>query len=222
MSNGENKFEHYVHSLRFDDEPSKDHQDKLEKQLLEVYDNRQKYGGHVEPVAVYMRKLAIAAGFLIVCGVLFWGIDKLIITEPHPDFIANHPDRAKLEKIIKDEQATGTEKKNLIATMSDIWDMVGNEDTDALVSILQTDDIARSIRTWAAEYLGRFGNDQTLTMLDSAILKLDATDPNDPLKIAASEIRKRLNRPEPQTPPGPDAMKAPSMKSLDDCEPQAD
>lgn len=216
MTNEENKFEQYVNSLRFDDEPSKDHQDKLEKKLLEAYDYQQKYGGHVEPVSLYMRKLSMAAGFLIVCGILFWGIDKAFITEPHPDFIASHPDRDILEKIIEDEQATGIEKKNLVAKMSDIWNMIRNEDADALVSVLQTEDIARTMRSWAAEYLGRFGNDQTLAMLNDAILKLGVTDPNDPLKIAASEIRKRLKLPETQTPEQSQTPEVPSLKSLDE------
>lgn len=219
MTNEENKFEQYVNSLRFDDEPSKDHQDKLEKKLLEAYDYQQKYGGHVEPVSLYMRKLSMAAGFLIVCGILFWGIDKAFITEPHPDFIASHPDRDILEKIIEDEQATGIEKKNLVAKMSDIWNMIRNEDADALVSVLQTEDIARTMRSWAAEYLGRFGNDQTLAMLNDAILKLGVTDPNDPLKIAASEIRKRLNLPELQAPEKIDSLnETPKLQGLDDIE----
>lgn len=200
MSNDEKKFEDYVHSLRFDDAPSQDHQDKLEKQLLEAYDQRQESGDSVEPVSLYLRKLSIAAGFLIACGVLFWGIDKAFITRPHPDFIANHPERDTLEQIIEDEQVTGAEKKNLIAEMNDIWKMIRSQDSNTLVSVLGSDDIARSVRAWAAGHLGQFGNQKTLDMLDGAILKLGVTDPNDPLKIAASEIRNRLNLPESQTP----------------------
>jgi len=160
-----------------------------------------------------MRKLSIAAGFLIACGVLFWGIDKAFITRPHPDFIATHPERETLEQIIEDEQATGAEKKNLIAEMSDIWKMIGNEDADALVSVLGSDSIARSVRAWAAEHLARFGNQDTLDMLDSAILNLNITDPNDPLNVAASEIRKRLNLPQSQT---PSKTEMPSLESLDE------
>lgn len=216
MSNEEKKFEHYVNSLRFDDAPSQEHQDKLEKQLLEAYDQRQPAGDTVEPVSLYMRKLSIAAGFLIACGILFWGIDKVFITRPHPDFIANHPERDTLEQIIENEQATGAEKKNLIAEMSDIWKMIRNEDADALVSVLGSDSIARSVRTWAAEHLAQFGNQDTLDMLDSAILNLGVTDPNDPLKIAASEIRKRLNLPEPKPSSKAETSEAPSMTSLEE------
>ncbi|MDH4203607.1 MAG: hypothetical protein OEV87_12045 [Phycisphaerae bacterium] len=213
MSNDEKKFEHYVNSLRFDDAPSKEHQDKLEQQLLEAYDQRQPAGDAVEPVSLYMRKLSIAAGFLIACGVLFWGIDKAFITRPHPDFIANHPERDTLEQIIENEQAAGAERKNLIAEMSDIWKMIRNEDADALVSVLGSDSIARSVRLWAAGHLGQFGNQQALDMLDSAILNLGVTDPNDPLKVAASEIRKRLNLPEMQAPA---KSETPSLESLDE------
>jgi hypothetical protein len=213
MTNEEQKFEHYVNSLRFDDAPSRDHQDKLEKQLLEAYDQRQPAGDLVEPVSLYMRKLAMAAGFLIAAGVLFWGIDKVIITQPHPDFIANHPERDTLEQIIENEQVTGAEKKNLIAEMSDIWKMIRNQDSDSLVSVLGSDSIARSVRVWAADHLGQFGNKDTLDMLDSAILKLGVTDPNDPLNVAASQIRKRLNLPQSQT---PSKAEMPSLESLDE------
>lgn len=208
----EKKFEQYVNSLRFDDTPSTEHRDKLEKQLLEAYDQRQESGDSVEPVSLYLRKLSIAAGFLIACGVLFWGIDNVFITRPHPDFIANHPERAKLERIIEEEQVEGIEKKNLIATMSEVWKMIRNQDADGLVSILSSDEIARSVRTWAAEHLGQFGNQQTLDILNGAILKLGITDPNDPLKVAASEIRNRLNLREAES---PDQSETPSMKSLD-------
>ena len=216
MSNDETKFEHYVNSLRFDDEPSKDHQDKLEKKLLEAYDHQQKYGSYVEPVSIYLRKLSIAAGFLIACGVLFWAVDKMFITQPHPDFIATHPERDTLEQIIEDEQATGIEKKNLIAKMNDIWTMICNKDADGLVSVMGSDNIAGSLRLWAAEHLARFGNQDTLDMLEHTILKLNITDPNDPLKVAASEIRKRLNLPETQAPAKTETHEAPSLQSLDE------
>jgi hypothetical protein len=222
MTDDEKKFEHYVHSLRFDDAPSTDHQDKLEKQLLEAYDQRQGSGDGVEPVSLYLRKLSIAAGFLIAAGVLFWGIDNVFITRPHPDFIANHPERDTLEQIIENEQVTGTEKKNLIAEMSDIWKMIRNQNADGLVSVLGSDDIARSVRAWAAGHLGQFGNQRTLDMLDSTILKLGVTDPNDPLKIAASEIRKRLNLPEAGSSSKAETSEAPSMTSLEKQTPETE
>jgi len=220
MTDKDNKFKNYVDSLRFDDEPSKDHRGKLEEQLLEAYDQKQ-YSERVEPVGLYMHKLAMAAGFLIVCGVLFWGVDKMFITKPHPDFIANHPDKEALQEIIRKEQVTGTEKKALVASIRDIWDLIEDEDDESLVSVLQTDEIAMSVRTWAARYLGTFGNEETLTLLDNAILKRSVTDPNDPLKIAATKIRKRLNLPEPETSEKPEVSDTPSMNARDDCEPQA-
>lgn len=217
MSDEEKKFQQYVDSLRFDDAPSKEHQDKLEKRLLEAYDYQQKYGNHVEPVAVYLRKLAIAAGFLIVCGVLFWGIDKAFITK-ETDFIAQHPDKEILEEIIVEEQATGDEKSHLIAKMSDIWDMIRDQDADALVSVLQSDNVARKVRTWAASYLGQFGTERTLAMLEDAIGRLEIADPNDPIRIAASKIRARLHLgpvEEDATETDTEESESPSMRSAD-------
>ena len=215
MTNEEQKFEQYVNSLRFDDAPSQEHQDKLEQQLLEAYDQRQPAGDSVDPVSLYLRKLSMAAGFLIAAGLLFWGIDKTFITRPHPDFIANHPERDTLEQIIEDEQATGVEKKNLIARMSDIWTMIHNKNTDGLVSVISSDNTGRSLRLWAAEHLAKFGNEDTLDVLENTITKLNITDPNDPLKVAASEIRKRLNLPELQAPAKTETYEAPFFQSLD-------
>jgi hypothetical protein len=217
MTKNENKFEQYVNSLGFDDAPSKEHQDKLEKKVLEAYDYQKKYGDHVEPVAIYLRKLSIAAGFLIICGVLFWAVDKVFITQ-ETDFIANHPDKEILQEIIEDEQASGAEKMSLIARMSDIWDMITNKEADALVSVLQTEDLARTVRTWAATYLGKFGTVDTLAMLEDVISRLGISDPNDPLKIAAATIRERLNSEEQQTRPQDKfhSDSPPAMRSADE------
>ena len=198
MTNEDKKFEQYVESLRFDDAPSQGHREKLEQQLLDAYDDRAEQADtiEIEPTSLYVRKLAMAAGFLIVCGALFWGINKTMITSQHPDFIVSHPEREKLERIIEKETATRTEKKHLIAKMSTIWTMIQDQDSDALVSVLGSDTVAYRVRTWAADHLGDFGDEQTLTLLEQTIEQMQITDPNDPLVIAADKIRKRLGKTE--------------------------
>ncbi len=202
MSNEEKKFQNFVESIRFDDSPSEAHREKLEKQLLQAYDYEQKYGDYVEPVSIYVRKLAIAASFLIVCGLLFWGIDSMFIGEQ--GYVAQHPEKEAIEQIIEAENVTGQEKKQLVAQIKDIWDMISNQDTDALVSVLETDETAYAVRKWAAKYLGKFGGEDTLAVLDATIDHLGVTDPENPLVIAADKIRSRLGLPKPakeQTPP---------------------
>lgn len=187
MTNEEQKFEQYVNSLRFDDEPSQDHRDKLEKKLLEAYDYQQKYGGYVEPVSIYLRKIAIAAGFLIVCGALFWTIDTYYIGSSPP--YANDPE---IKELLEQKDISGHEEKQLLARLNEIWEMIRSKDADALVSVLQSDEITGKVRLWAAKYLGQFGNQQTLTMLEQTIEQMHITDPNHPLMIAAQKIRCRL------------------------------
>lgn len=199
MTKEENQFHQYVDSLRFDDEPSKDHQDKLEKQLLEAYDHQRKYGSYVEPVSIYLRKLAAAAGFLIICGILFWGIDRTFITT-EPDFIANHPERDVLEHIIKEEQVIGKEKKNLIAQMKNLWDLIYTQNTEELVAVLQSEDITHTLQDWAAKHLGQLGDQKTLIQLEQSIQDLNIDDPYNPLMTAAQTIRERLDQPDPNKP----------------------
>ena len=195
MSNEEKKFQAYVDSIRFDDTPGEAHRETLEKQLLEAYDHEQKYGDYVEPVSLYLRKLAIAASFLIVCGLLFWGIDSMFIGEQ--SYVAQHPEKEAIEQIIEAENVTGEEKKQLVAQIKDVWDMISSKDTDALVSVLETDETAYALRKWAAKYLGKFGGEDTLAVLDATIEHLDVTDPENPLIIAADKIRSRLGLPKP-------------------------
>lgn len=189
MTKDEQNFENYVDSLRFDDEPSKDHQDKLEKQLLQVYDHEQKYGDYVEPVTVYFRKLAIAASFLVVCGVLFWAIDTHFIRSAPP--YAADPE---IMKIIEQQPASAQEQKQLMARVNEIWTMISDQDSEALVSVLQADDLGRKVRAWAAKYLGQFGNEKTLTSLEQVIHEMEITDPANPLIVAEQAIRDRLER----------------------------
>lgn len=195
MSNDEKKLEEYVDSIRFDDEPTAAGRDKLEKQLLEAYDNQQEVGGYVEPVSVYFRKLAVAAGFLVAAGVLFWAIDSAFIG-PDKNHFAGHPEEETIQKIIEEENVSGSEKKKLIAQISDVWDMVTNKDTDGLVAVLETQDTAYAVRSWAAKYLGKFGNEKALSGLQATIEKLNISDPNNPLVMAADKIRQRLGLPE--------------------------
>lgn len=195
MSNKEEKFKTYVESVRFDDEPTDAHREKLEKKLLEAYDHEQKYGDYVEPVGIYLRKLAIAASFLIVCGLLFWGIDSMFIDEQ--SYLTQHPEKEAIKQIIKAENVTGQEKVKLLTQINEVWDMIGNQDTDALVAVLETNETAYALRKWAAKYLGKFGGEDTLAVLETTIDHLDVTNPENPLMIAAEKIRQRLGLPQP-------------------------
>lgn len=214
MNNDEQKFEQYVDSIRFDDEPRAEHRDKLEKQVLEAYDTQAEYGGYEEPVAVYFRKLAIAACFLIGAGVLFWAIDSMFIT---PEPFAHHPEKEAIQEIIEEENVTGAEKKKLVAQIQDLWTLISNHDTDELVSALNTSDIAYNVRTWAAGYLGKFGNEKTLAAIESKIHSLNITDPNNPLVIAAHQIRQRLNLPKEEN---SESQEMPGMQSLESADDQ--
>jgi hypothetical protein len=216
MNEEEKKLEAFVNTIRFDDEPSAAHRDKLEKELLEAYDYEQKYGDYQEPVSVYFRKFAIAAGFLIVCGVLFWAIDSAVIS-PEEQFLAQNPHKEEIEQILVTEDVKGIEKKNLIAQFSEVWDMITDQDAESLVSVLQTSDVSYRVRVWGAKYLGKFGGEDTLVSLEEAIGQLHIDDPNDPLKIAAAKIRKRLNLPESPIEQAPQTEESdePSMKAIE-------
>lgn len=214
MSNDEKKFKQYVDSIRFDDEPNAAHRDKLEKQILEAYDTQAEYGDYVEPVSVYFRKLAFAAGFLIVAGVLFWAIDSAFIS-PVPEPFAGHPEKETIQKIIEEENVTGTEEKKLFAQISDVWDMVAKKDTHGLMAVLETHDTAYAVRSWAAKYLGKFGNEETLGSLEAAIEKLNISDPNNPLVIAAESIRQRLGLDKSEITPQTDSGNEQTLQGVD-------
>ena len=214
MSNDEKKFEDHVNSIRFDDEPNRVSRDKLEKQLLEAYDTQAEYGDYVEPVSVYFRKLAIAAGFLVAAGVLFLAIDSTFIGPKDP--FAHHPEKETIQTIIEEENVSGSEKKKLVAQISDVWDKVTNKDTDGLVAVLETQDTAYAVRKWAAKYLGKFGNEKTLSGLQATIEKLNISDPNNPLVIAADKIRQRLGLSEEDKTSPPENCGMQSLESIEE------
>ena len=218
MSNDEKKFEQYVDSIRFDDEPNATHRDKLEKQLLEAYDTQAEYGDYVEPVSVYFRKLAFAAGFLVVAGVLFWAIDSAFISR---DPLANLPDKQGIQEIIETENATGAEKKKLLTQIYDVGTLIDNQDTDGLVAVLKTPDTASTVRRWAAKWLGKLGTENTLDMIEAKIQNLNITDPQDPLVIAAESIRQRLGLPKPEKISPPKTGNGQTLQGVD-CPPEAD
>ena len=190
MSNTEDKFQQFVDSVRFEDEPSTAHRDKLEKQLLEAWDYEQKYGDYVEPVSIYLRKLAVAASFLIVCGLLFYGIETLFIGEQ--SYVATHPEKAAIEQIIESENVSGVEKKQLVAQIKDVWTKITDKDTDALVAVVEADETAYALRKWAAKYVGKYGGQDTLNALEKAIDQMGITSADNPLMIATEAIRDRL------------------------------
>ncbi|MHC4551982.1 MAG: hypothetical protein ACYSUT_04335 [Planctomycetota bacterium] len=219
MNNEEQKFQQFVDSVRFEDAPNEAHRDKLEKQVLETWDHEQKYGDYVEPVSLYVRKLAIAASFLVVCGLLFYGIESMFIGEQN--YVAHHPEKEAIEQIIESEAATGAEKKQLVAQIKDVWNKISARDTDALVAVVEADETAYALRKWAAKYVGKYGGTETLNALESAIEQMDITNPDNPLMIAADAIRDRLgidSTPEPEPQAVPDANTNGSFEAV----PEAD
>jgi hypothetical protein len=209
MNNDEQKFDHFIDSLRFDDEPSAAHREKLERKLMQAYDNRLETEDYVEPVALYFRKLAIAASFLIGAGVLFWVIDASFIRQ---DPFARHPQKETIRAIIEEEAVTGTEKKQLVAQIGDVWSLISERNQDGLVAVLNASDIAYTVRTWAASCLAKFGDAETLAVIETKIHELNISDPNNPLIIAAEKIRNRLDAAKPDSSP---ADQLPGMQSLD-------
>ncbi|HOK96233.1 MAG TPA: hypothetical protein PK052_08520 [Anaerohalosphaeraceae bacterium] len=196
MTPDEHNFEEFVKTIRFDDQPSSEHRQRLEFQLLQRWENRQKETGYIEPAALYLKRLAIAAGILLASSVLFWTIDNLWISRP----LAVHPDSKMIETILQQEQPSEAEKPHLLAQINHVWHLICRQDSEALVSILQTQETAYAIRCWAAKYLGQFGNEKTLELLNTAIETLHISDSNEPLVLAARTIRQRLEASEPNTP----------------------
>ncbi len=212
MSNDEKKFEQYVDSIRFDDEPREGHREQLEQELFDAYDNRDRYADSDEPTSVYFRKLAIAAGFLIVVGALFWTIDSAFISR---DPFAYHPDKEVIRQILEEENVTGTEKQQLIAKIRTAWTMICNQDANGLTTIVKSPNTAAAVRKWAAGYLARFGDKDSLLKLEETIEKLGITDPNDPRVIAAESIRQRLGLPKPEKTPPPKTGNGQTLQGVD-------
>jgi hypothetical protein len=198
MTSDETKFEQYLRTLRFDDQPDSQHRDRLETRLLDAYENRNEDAVYVEPVAIYLKRLALAAGILIACGVFFWTVDTVWISRDST--LARHPDPKAVEKILQQENPTEAEKPHLLAQIDEVWKLIRRQDTEALVSILQTEETAYAIRRWTAKWLGELGNRETLKELETTIESMQLSDSNEPLVIAAQTIRQRVEPSEPNIP----------------------
>lgn len=193
MTTDEHNFEEFIKTIRFDDQPTSEQRQRLELQILQRWENRQAEAEYVEPAALYLRRLAVAAGILLASSVLFWTIDHLWISSP----LASHPDPKTVETILQQENPSESQKPHLLAQINHVWHLICSQDSEALVSILQTEETAYAIRCWAAKYLGQFGNRKTLELLNSTIEALQISDSNEPLVIAARTIRQRLEASEP-------------------------
>lgn len=185
----EEKFQHFVDSVRFDDEPSAEHRDRLEEKLLGEYDAAEPVSYEPEPLKIYLRKLAVAAGFLIVCGLTFWMVDTAWLRNPD---LTYKPDPQIVKRILEAENPTEAEKQTLMAQINMVWKMIRDRDTQGLVTTVRSGNVAASVRQWAAEHLGQMGDEQTLEKLEESIDEEQVTNPDDPLNIAADDIRQRL------------------------------
>ena len=225
MNKDDAQFEAHVNSIRFDDTPSPAHRQQLEAQLLAAWDNRDAAdnadGDAVEPTGLYLRKMAIAASFLIVCGLLFYGIDRLFIGEQ--SYRGRGPERAAVERILEAENVTGPAKKQLLAQIQEVWALIAARDADGLVAVLEANDrTSYALRRWAASHLGDFGGPQTLAVLEATIDHLAVTDPEDPLMVATEAIRRRLGMPPRPRAERPAANGGIEAAETDVCRPAGD
>lgn len=187
--NDEEKFQCFIDSVKFDDEPRTEHRNCLEEQLLAEYDAADPVPYEPEPMAIYLRKLAVAAGFLLVCGLTFWVVDTAWLQNPD---LTYHPDPQIVRRILEAENPTEAEKHHLMAQINEVWRMICEHDTQGLVTTIQSPDIAGTVRQWAAEELGEMGDKKTLEELKSIEEKDPAIDPDSPLNTAVEELQQRL------------------------------
>ena len=182
MSDDEKKFQHFVDSVRFDDQPSAEHRDRLEEELLEAYDEQAAEPEHYqpEPTGIYLRKLAVAASFLIGCSVAFWVMETFWIGNPN---LTYRPDPQVVQRIMELENPSEAERSNLMAQINAVWQMARQGDTQGLVTAVRSDVFADAVRQWAAEEIVKLGVEQQ-----------DLANPEEPLNQAAEDTRQQLEK----------------------------
>lgn len=190
MKNIENEFETLVRSIRFDDTPSETHRRQLEEQLLAAYDGRA-CPDAVRPGCFYVKRLAIAAGFLVAAGLLFLVFDE---TGPGPNGHPAHaPDARTVEDILRREKAAGTPRQDVLAEIQQAWTLIAAEDVAGLTGVVLDDAASHSVRLWAGEALAKLGDAQTLGVLERHIAALGLTEAEDPVVFTADRLRHRLD-----------------------------
>lgn len=189
MTHFENEFEGVVKSVRFDDTPSETHRRQLEERVLEAWDRRPQ----TEPApsgVFYLKRAAIAAGFVVAAGLLymFWDGDG-VVTNGHP---AHTPDPQRVEQIYRQENASGAQKLALQREIQEVWKLIAAEDTESLSAVVMDGQATLSVRQWAGETVAKLGDAQTLGALEKHIETQGLTDEEDPAVLTAARLRERL------------------------------
>lgn len=192
MTPFENEFEKIVNTIRFDDTPRETHRRKLEQHLLEAYDQRQSPAAAPSGV-FYLRRVAMAAGIAIAAGLLVWFLDgNGPVSNGHP---AHAPDPQTIERILRQEKASGTQRKALLSEIRQVWKRIAAQDIQGLTAVVLDDQVARGVRHWAGESVASMGTEETLGMLEKHCEVHALSDPNDPVVHTARQLRKRLESP---------------------------
>ncbi len=191
MTQFDREFEKFVDSLRFDDTPSETHRRQLEKKLMEVWDRRFQDEPETAPSGLfYLKRIALAAGFVLAAAVLFVWFDESG-QAPHTQ-LAHRPDPQIIEQILNRQSASPTEREQLLAEIQEVWKLIVDEDVQALTTVVLDSHRAESIRLWAGHTVAELGSEQTLAILEQYIEVNTLRNPDDPVVQTASQLRRRL------------------------------
>lgn len=199
MTQFEKTFEKIVNAVRFDDTPSETHRRQLEEQLLEVYDKSSQEAPAAYASLFYLKRVAMAAGFVIAAGLLVWFFDGEGLS-PHI-YPAHAPDAQTVEHILNQENATGERRQALLAEIQQTWKLIAAEDVEGLTAVVLDPNAAESLRNWAGRYLAALGTEETLGILEKHIEVRGLADTDDPVVLTATGLRWFLEN-SPNTPPG--------------------
>lgn len=195
MTTFENEFEKTVNAVRFDDTPRQTHRRQLEEQLLEAYDQRSQQSETSLSGSFYLRRIAVAAGFVIAAGLLVWCFNDSGSTPNGQP--AHTPDPQTIERILRQEKASGAQRQTLLSEIQQVWKLIAAQDITGLTAVVLDDQAAPSVRNWAGESVASFGNEETLGKLEKHCEVHALSDPDDPVVHTARQLRKRLE-PSPQ------------------------
>lgn len=193
MTTFENEFKKTVNAVRFDDTPRQMHRQQLEQQLLETYDQRSQQPAVSLSGFFYLRRAAIAAGFVIAAGLLVWCFnDSGSTSNGQP---AHTPDPRTIERILTQAKVSGAQRQALLSEIQQVWKLIATQDLSGLTAVVLDEQAALSLRNWAGESVVSLGTEETLGKLEKHCEVHALSDPDDPVVHAAQQLRKRLETP---------------------------
>ena len=191
MTKFDTEFENIVNSIQFDDMPSETHRRQLEQRLVAAYDKRSQQGGHMPPSGVfYIKRVAVAAGFVLAAGLLYYLLDDLgpaPLTQP-----AYMPDAHTVDRLLRQESVTDANRQALLQEIQQVWPLVAAGDVQALTAVIMDARTADSIRLWAADTVVERGTAAMLERLEKHIEAHALTEPDDPVVQTAHRLRQRI------------------------------